>query len=778
MVESENLVLPLFEQITIPLKNTNDFDWKSQLKLQIMEMGENPKSFCHQIDQFNNLRKEAVSSTSNKHRLEKLICYYRQLDNLSSKINAGKNVMALEFSWSDAFDSSILVKQSSIAFEKANLLFNIGASFSQYRDSDDKARYFQASASTFAHIGENFLHPPLEDISKATVIFLSKLMLGQAQEAVVLKSVNEKKSESTIAKLASSVLEYYKDANDRLSGSEMASMRSFLLSNSGNCDRDAFSLLQHKFRIWRVIAEYYAALSLYSSSKIGDAISRLKAGITMCKEAIDLCEFDERSVLVQFTKNLYDHCGVKLKVWEKDNCLIYVQTVPSHGSLPSLESISLVNVNLISEAWKSIRHEGLIFSNLLTIFNHEQLSEYSEEKSKLLRYETMKVTTCDNEFQTTLASLGFPSTFDKMLIFLREINAVPEPIINLRKKCIQTTYDLKNSNNIEIVVSEVKSILEKGLIDLTDEINLAQCFRLDFSYANKQSPSHIANAKFFETISQIESNLSILAQDHEKKIMSLKTPDLEFFELITSDCNKFQIYLPWNSEESQELKIQRADSLERMLKELDQLTKDRSKLLEKLRQDILNENPTQLNLSKNETKCNKYEEELSKFDEQCVSIEENIDHHNEIMKKFLTEWQLIASKFDMKKIEDMQKSYIERLAKTSSIMHVYQSEIKLLYEKTLSLKLEAMELYSDIKNFCHFREKERETIKLDLETEVMSKNHDYLLSKLESLSSMKNSSDSSSVIKPIDKFSSTILADGEIDSIGLVKSTNEPCLLD
>ena len=62
MVESENLVLPLFEQITIPLKNTNDFDWKSQLKLQIMEMGENPKSFCHQIDQFNNLRKEAVSS--------------------------------------------------------------------------------------------------------------------------------------------------------------------------------------------------------------------------------------------------------------------------------------------------------------------------------------------------------------------------------------------------------------------------------------------------------------------------------------------------------------------------------------------------------------------------------------------------------------------------------------------------------------------------------------------------------------------------------------------
>ena len=117
--------------------------------------------------------------------------------------------------------------QHSIAFEKASVIYNLGATCSsiaalQNRFEADGLRmafnYFQASAGLFSFINENFLHAPSVDMSRDSIKTLTELALAQAQECFLEKvTVVEKKKGNLASKLCAQLAFMYVNVLDGFS---------------------------------------------------------------------------------------------------------------------------------------------------------------------------------------------------------------------------------------------------------------------------------------------------------------------------------------------------------------------------------------------------------------------------------------------------------------------------------------------------------------------------------------------------------------------------------
>lgn len=121
----------------------------------------------------------------------------------------------------------MLVSSYGINFEKASILFNLAAAYSQRGHQQNLKttegvkfafNFFQLAAGAFAMLKENvpvwFPTVISTDLSPATLASLESLMLAQAQECFLLKAIVDKKSPSVISKLAAQAGDLYDQAYD------------------------------------------------------------------------------------------------------------------------------------------------------------------------------------------------------------------------------------------------------------------------------------------------------------------------------------------------------------------------------------------------------------------------------------------------------------------------------------------------------------------------------------------------------------------------------------
>jgi hypothetical protein len=132
----------------------------------------------------------------------------------------------------DAFNAKV-TSQYSLAYEKACTLFNlasvcaaIGASQNRFEASGLKMafNYCQVSAGMFKFINENFLHPPSADLGRESILVLSNLMLMQAQECFIEKTIQEKKKSMMISKLAAHVAHGYSGLVDDMNHAKVKTL--------------------------------------------------------------------------------------------------------------------------------------------------------------------------------------------------------------------------------------------------------------------------------------------------------------------------------------------------------------------------------------------------------------------------------------------------------------------------------------------------------------------------------------------------------------------------
>jgi len=146
--------------------------------------------------------------------------YFGQLELLELRFPE----MRANFSWNDAFTNK-MTTQTSIAYEKASILFQIAATQSAIAASQNRFEaegtklsfyYFRACAGMLTYINENFLHAPSTDLSREVIKFLVGVILAQGTEVFLEKCIEEKKVHALVAKISSQAASMYISLNEEV----------------------------------------------------------------------------------------------------------------------------------------------------------------------------------------------------------------------------------------------------------------------------------------------------------------------------------------------------------------------------------------------------------------------------------------------------------------------------------------------------------------------------------------------------------------------------------
>ncbi|KAK6460719.1 BRO1-like domain-containing protein [Scheffersomyces coipomensis] len=468
--------------LQVPTKKTDEVNWIKPLSNYLISVYGSTTDYIEDINAFNKLRQDIRGANADTTSIKLYYKYYSQVELLDLRIpfatvNKHKKI---NFEWFDAFQPSIVHKQGALPFEKANILFNLGALLSRlatlkYQESQKKAtgtddettkealQYFQQAAGIFQFLNENFLHAPSADLSQSTVKFLVKLMLAQAQEVFVLKVVTgdlEQKKNSLISKLCRSASAHYEechnmltyvpthtsnfndftvvdsdeiennflDPSDESEAVATESVEDNTLHVTARLDPSWVSTINFKYIYYKSLSYYFNGLHLESSRKYGEAL----AYFTKSQEILnEINSFWLKNIAKSGSGDSYeildnykyqkDAVAIKLADLTKDNDLIYHEIIPSLVTLPDIKPMDStkvipINQNTVFQEVNEYNY-GNFLTNVVPINIHELSSFYSEEKSQFLRNELDAVDVSNEETTSALEFLKLP----KSLVTIKEL---------------------------------------------------------------------------------------------------------------------------------------------------------------------------------------------------------------------------------------------------------------------------------------------------------------------------------------------------------------------
>ncbi|XP_004439840.1 PREDICTED: rhophilin-2 [Ceratotherium simum simum] len=189
----EAFTIPL---IPLGLKETKDIDFSVVLKDFILEhYSEDSYLYEDEIADLMDLRQACRTPSRDEAGVELLMSYFIQLGFVESRFFPPTRQMGILFTWYDSL-TGVPVSQQNLLLEKASILFNIGALYTQIGTRSNRQTQaglesavdaFQRAAGVLNYLKETFTHTPSYDMSPAMLTVLVKMMLAQAQESVFEK---------------------------------------------------------------------------------------------------------------------------------------------------------------------------------------------------------------------------------------------------------------------------------------------------------------------------------------------------------------------------------------------------------------------------------------------------------------------------------------------------------------------------------------------------------------------------------------------------------------
>ncbi|KAG8923815.1 bck1-like resistance to osmotic shock [Tulasnella sp. 408] len=414
--------------ISIPKKKTDDIDWAGPIRTVIAQSyGENPDNYALECAAFHRCRQDAVKGAGSDVTARDLLYkYFGQLELLELRFSE----IRARFPWHDAFTSK-LATQSSLAFEKASIIFQIASTHSSIAISQNRSNpealkrafyYFRTAAGMLKYIKDDFLHAPSTDLSNEVVKFLINIMLAQATEVFFEKLIDEKKAPAMVSKVATQAAYLYTGLTEEV--------KDFM--GRGIFDRNWVTLLQIKAKYFTALSHYHRSITDAAAGKHGESLARLNVAEGLAKEAHRLgrnfgSDFvstysptlppDAGTSILDLTKSLQTLLTEKREEASRDNELIYNAVVPAEATLPVIDKLTIAQPIPIQEVYANPDVQKVIgpdmFAKLIPFSVHESASVYSEQKAKLARGEVEKVEIADSEARSGLETLGLPAGLRK-----------------------------------------------------------------------------------------------------------------------------------------------------------------------------------------------------------------------------------------------------------------------------------------------------------------------------------------------------------------------------
>ncbi|XP_035991274.1 tyrosine-protein phosphatase non-receptor type 23 [Fundulus heteroclitus] len=703
--------VPRMPMIWLDLKEAGEFQFGPSVKQFILKnYGENPDNYNEQLKKLETLRQSAVNVTRDFEGCSTLRKYFGQLHYLQSRVPlGGGQEAAVPISWTEIF-SGKTVTHNDISYEQACILYNLGALHSMLGAMDNRVSeegmkvsctHFQCSAGAFSYLRDHFSHNYSVDMSHQILNLNINLMLGQAQECLLEKSMLDNRKSFLVARISAQVVDYYKEACRALENSETASML-------GKIQKDWKKLVQMKIYYFAAVAHLHMGKQAEEQQKYGERLAYLQSSLDKLGEAIKLAKGQPDSVQ-EALKFTMDVIGGKYNSAKKDNDFIYHETVPSLETLASVKGAPLVKALPVNPTDPSVTGPDL-FAKLVPMAAHEASSLYSEEKAKLLRDIMAKIDGKNETLEQFMDSLGLePESVDNLDMY----NHIP-PVLMEKCAALSVRPDtVKSLIQSMQVLSGVFTDVESSLKEIRDVLGADEAGERALQEACGPAAAEMHPAAQNQALAEIQRDLEKYMEAHEKasftntelhRAMNLHISNLR---LLGGPLESLREALPRPQLSEEEMAgLQR---MKRILGKVQEMREQRGSLEKQLRDLIQTDDITSTLVTTDRADMKRiFEEQLKKYEQVKVYIDQNLSAQENILKA-LTEAnvQYASVRKGLNQTEQQWNSTVQGLVGS------YEA-----YEDLMKKSQEGKEFYDDLeakasrlleraKTLCQSRAEER-----------------------------------------------------------------------
>ncbi|KAI8775935.1 tyrosine-protein phosphatase non-receptor type 23 isoform X3 [Biomphalaria glabrata] len=702
--------LPRLPMLSFDLKHSPEYvEFGPTLKQYIKNhYGEDPALYNKPCTDLEQLRQAAIQVSRDVMGCTTLKKYYAQLQYLQGRFPMGEGEeAAIAFTWEDiqtGRDQTLC----DIKFEQACILYNIGSLHSLLGALDTghnaegmkvSCTHFQCAAWAFELLRNNFCSSSMStDMSFELLNFHITLMLAQAQECILEKSIFDNRKNSITAKVAAKVVEFYKEACGLI---DLADSKQQINSRM---HKEWSRRLIMKNAFYQSITYFFLGREAEEAQKPGECLAYLTAAKDELTKATQLAKNEVPEVLdsLHFAKDVI--LG-KYESAKKDNDFVYHAKVPAIESLPEIKGACLVKGIPFDPTDKEISGPD-IFQKLVPMEAHEASSIYSEEKAKLSRSVMEEVDQKNMELDQFMSSLQCD-----VEQLIPKPNLMPE---NLMEKCAAMSVranaikELTDSMaSVSGLATEVQLSLEE-IQQLLNEDN-EKTEQMEKQYG-KKNPSAV--------LPRLQEELATYRQRHDEgnqlnatlhKAMNTHTNNLKMLVLHPSEINNLlPSAQPALSVEQEGI----VSEIRRLLQKVNEMREQRKALVDQFREKIHNDDITNVLVTQDITdKASVFREQLKKHDQVVTYIRQNLSAQDNILRH-LTD---VNAKFAL-----IRQAYIEASTKRDkAVQDLILSYEK--YEELLAKSQKGVDYYKKLlenvsktlercRSECKVRHEEREML--------------------------------------------------------------------
>ncbi|NXA44611.1 PTN23 phosphatase, partial [Nothocercus julius] len=548
--------------------------------------------------------------------------YFGQLHYLQSRIPMGaEQEAAVPVAWTEIF-SGKTVTHEDIKYEQACILYNLGALHSMLGAMDKRVSE-ECAAGAFTYLRDHFPHSYSVDMSHQILNLNINLMLGQAQECLLEKSMLDNRKSFLVARISAQVVDYYKEACRALENSETASLL-------GKIQKDWKKLVQMKIYYFAAVAHLHMGKQAEEQQKFGERVIYFQSALDKLNEAIKLAKGQPETVqeALRFTM---DVIGGKYNSAKKDNDFIYHEAVPALDTLQAVKGAPLVKALPVNPTDPAVTGPD-IFAKLVPMAAHEASSLYSEEKAKLLRDVMAKIEAKNEVLDQFMDSMQLdPETVDNLDMY----SHIP-PVLMEKCAALSVRPDtVKNLVQSMQVLSGVFTDVEASLKEIRDllEEDEAQEQKLQ-ELLGKSPPGPRASPP---ALAEVSKECSKYMEVHEKasftntelhKAMNLHIGNLR---LLSGPLEQVRAALPSPALTEEDKQV--LQNLKRVLAKVQEMREQRASLEQQLREMIQKDDITTSLVTTDRSEMKKlFEEQLKKYDQIKVYLEQNLAAQENVLK--------------------------------------------------------------------------------------------------------------------------------------------------
>ncbi|XP_071484622.1 tyrosine-protein phosphatase non-receptor type 23-like [Diadema antillarum] len=659
--------LPRMQMLSVELKESAErVEFGPELKQHISQhYMEDASKYNEEIRQLDQLRINACNVTRDFNGISTLKKYYGQLHLLTSRFPTD----TLTFSWIDTYDeepythTDVHFEQSCVLYNLATLHSILGAIESRTSEEEMKVActHFQCAAGAFTFLKDNFQCDLSPDISFELMNIYINTMLGQAQECLLEKSMQDNRKSSLVARISMQVVEYYRLA---LRGLEDSNVTSLMGSRRSKWWKKT---LQIKALHFTSIAYLYMSNQAEEQHKYGERVAYLTHSQNKHNEAVKMSKGQPESIIeaLNFAKDII--VG-KCQSAKKDNEFIYHESIPAVETLPEIKGASLVKALTFQPYDEGVAGPD-IFRKLVPMEAHEASSLYSEEKAKLLR----RIGDAIEEKNKNLDQFLSAIQLEQLKLPGNDPERLPQVLLEVCAALSVKTEPIKTLVNsmqeLSGVVMDVDSSLKEIEGLLKEEEKQEAEFQKEFGTKSAKSLGEMKKdlAKCQElhtTASQSNTELHKAMQTHMENIKLLASP-VETLQAALPSCKGA------NNDGDEEVE----KKMQKLLDKVEEMKTQRHTLEQQLRDQIRNDDVTGGIVTRTRGSMQEFfAQELKKHDSLVTYIEQNLTAQDNILRALTETNAAYADKRKM--VTDLSAKREEKIGELISSYTVYDDLIE------------------------------------------------------------------------------------------------------